>query len=208
MKHLLFTKDVAVERVTPLPLLGTTKIEGPGNLYFIPTIDEPHPDNRIVARIELFASYAHRLLECSDRIFADRRIFNAKVPLKISFAERSEWGTYEFKCGIPTLGTIIDWWQNYECAKVENEQGDRFYICGWEYGSMNKFGYRHEPSRPPMVHYLAKCGLMQRSSTKSVMHLAASIYEVYKRYPQEWGEYDVFTLEEVIKILFDEDVSL
>lgn len=208
MKQLTFTKDVAVERVTPLPLLGTTKIEGPSNFYNIAPLIGAQPENRIKGRIELFIRYAHRLLECSDKIFADRRIFNAKVPLQAGFAKRSEYGSYEFQQGIPTLGTIIDWWLNYECAKVENEEGEKFYICGWDFGTMRKFGYTPKSIIPPEVCYIDHSGVAHTSPVKSVMHLATSIYEVYKRYPQEWDEYEVFTLEEVIKILFDEDVSL
>ena len=208
MKQLTFTKDVAVERVKPLPLHGTTRIDGPSYFYNISPIEGVCPEKRIKGRIELFIRYAHRLLECSDKIFADRRIFNAKVPLQAGFAKRSEYGTYEFQQGIPTLGTIIDWWQNYECAKAENEKGEKFYICGWSFGSMCKFGYRPKNIVSPEVYYIGHDGRAYISPVKSAMHLSDSIYEVYKRYPQEFDEYEVFTLEEVIKLLFDEDVSL
>ena len=118
MKQLQITKGRAVERVKPLSLLGYTKGVGKSEIENgVQYSAEFDNKQKALWRTELFVKYAHRLLECSEQIFADERLFFTPLPLPLSgWIKRGV--AYSCKDMELTLGHIIDWWQNYKCAQV------------------------------------------------------------------------------------------
>ena len=137
MKALQITKGRAVERVIPLSLLGYT--EGVGKSEIEKCVQysaEFDSEQKALWRTELFIKYAHRLLECSEQIFADERLFFTPLPLPLSGWVKNG-GCYQGKHMDLVLGHIIDWWQNYKCAQVVDEEGKckavqgAFTFIGW-----------------------------------------------------------------------------
>jgi hypothetical protein len=213
-----FTKDVSVERVTPPAPLGYCKAvgkservermelaQGVGNQDF----DNRNFDNQEKAkwRAELFVRYAHRLLACSEEIFADKRLFYTPLPLPLKMWIRR--GNSYTPTGLrPTLGHIIVWWQNYKCAQVADEKGRLHYIYGFAFGPICKFGRpRPADAEPDKVRYIGgdDCGYRIPTS-HSLFDLGCSLYEVYRRYKHHYCR-DHFDLEEAIEFLLGEKVS-
>lgn len=207
MEQLQITKGRAVERVKPLSLLGYTKGVGKSEIENgVQYSAEFDNKQKALWRTELFVKYAHRLLECSEQIFADERLFFTPLPLPLSgWIKRG--GCYSAKDMHLTLGHIIDWWQNYKCAQVVDEEGKRHYIYGFAFGPDCKFGRpRPADAEPDKVCCVGEDGrsyLMQPSI--SLFDLGCSIYEVYRRYKHHHC-FSHFDLEDAIEYLFGEKV--
>ena len=195
-----FTKDVSVERVTPPALLGYCKAVGTSKRE-VCTEFAHEMDNIEKAkwRTALFVRYAERLLESSEKIFADQRLFYTPLPLPLQMWSR-RGGVYSPAGVRLTLGHIIVWWQNYKCAQIENDAGERHYIYGSE-SSRGKFGY---PSKPHRIRYIGNDGEGYNTETDiSPIELGNSLYEVCREY-EHYSSY--FDLEDAIEHLFGEKV--
>ena len=208
MKALQVTKERAVERVIPLSLLGYTKGVGKSKKECgVQYSAEFDSKQKALWRTELFVRYAHRLLECSEQIYADERLFFTPLPLPLSgWIKRG--GVYSGKDIHLTLGHIIDWWQNYKCAQVVDEEGKQHYIYGFAFGPIYKFGRpRPADAEPNKVRYIGDddCGYRIQASL-SLYDLGCSLYEVYRRYKHHYYR-DHFDLEDAIEYLLGEKVS-
>ena len=200
MEKFNVTKVVSVERVTPPALLGYCKAVGKSEKEKCAEYAQEF-DNREKAkwRTALFVRYAHRLMECSERIFADERLFYTPLPLPLKLWAKNGMGYTPIEAKL-TLGHIIAWWQNYRCAQVENEDGEHYYIFGFDI-VRGKFGF---PTKPYKVRYLGEEGQTYGIATDtSIPELGASLYEVCSQY-RAGNEY--FDLEDAIEYLLGEKV--
>ena len=200
MEKFNVTKGVSVERVTPPALLGYCKAVGKSEKEKCAEYAQEF-DNREKAkwRTALFVRYAHRLMECSERIFADERLFYTPLPLPLKFWAKSGRGYTPVEMRL-TLGHILVWWQNYRCAQVEDEAGEHHYIFGFDI-TRGKFGF---PTKPYKVRYIGEEGQTYCIATDtSIPELGASLYEVCSQY-RAGNEY--FDLEDTIEYLLGEKV--
>ena len=209
MKALQVTKERAVERVIPLSLLGYTEGVGESKIEEVALFNSAGYDIKWKAhwRTYLFVKYAHRFLACSEQIYADERLFFTPLPLSISGWIKSGV-CYSGKDMNLTLGHIIDWWQNYKCSQVIDENGERHYIYGFKFGPLYKFRPRPANAEPDKVSYIGadnRCYTIQPSI--SLLKLGNSIYEVYCRYKHHHC-FSYFDLEDAIEYLFGEKVSI
>ena len=209
MKALQVTKERAVERVIPLSLLGYTEGVGESKIEEVALFNSAGYDIKWKAhwRTYLFVKYAHRFLACSEQIYADERLFFTSLPLSISGWIKSGV-CYSGKDMNLTLGHIIDWWQNYKCSQVIDENGERHYIYGFKFGPLYKFRPRPANAEPDKVSYIGadnRCYTIQPSI--SLFKLGNSIYEVYCRYKYHHC-FSYFDLEDAIEYLFGEKVSI
>lgn len=203
MKTTEITKGVSVERVTPPALLDYTKGVGASEKECGTEGAERGSNDKARWRTELFVRYAHRLLECSERIFADERLFYTPLPLPLSGWERRGL-TYEAQRIELTLGHVIDWWLNYKCSQVVNEEGCRHYIYGFKFGTQCKFGYRPDVVVPDRVLYVGDDGAgYVVESAASLLELGNSLYEVCCRY-RTAPHNGAFDIEDAIEILLGE----
>ena len=205
MKALQTTKGRAVERVIPLSLLDYTKGVGQSEVEKeVKYSAEFDNEQKMLWRTELFVKYAHRLLECSEQIFADERLFFTPLPLPVSGWIKSG-GCYCGKDMQLTLGHIIDWWQNYKCAQVVDEEGKQHYIYGFAFGPIYKFGRpRPADAEPNKVRYIGDDNRGYRiESSLSLFDLGCSLYEVYRRYKDHYCR-NHFDLEDAIEYLLGE----
>ncbi len=206
MKALQVTKERAVERVTPLSLLGYTKGVGKSKIENgVQDFTDFDNKQKALWRTELFVRYAHRLLECSERIYADERLFFTPLPLSISGWIKSDV-TYSGRDMTLTLGHIVDWWQNYKCSQIVDEAGEKHYIYGFHFGPTYKYRPRPQDAEPDKVCCIGEGGrnyLMQPSL--SLLDLGCSIYEVYRRYKHHHC-FAYFDLEDAIEYLFGEKI--
>ena len=209
MKALQVTKERAVERVIPLSLLGYTEGVGESKIEEVALFNSAGYDIKWKAhwRTYLFVKYAHHFLACSEQIYADERLFFTPLPLSISGWTKSGV-CYSGKDMNLTLGHIIDWWQNYKCSQVIDENGERHYIYGFKFGPLYKFRPRPANAEPDKVSYIGadnRCYTIQPSI--SLFKLGNSIYEVYCRYKHHHC-FSYFDLEDAIEYLFGEKVSI
>ena len=209
MKALQVTKERAVERVIPLSLLGYTEGVGESKIEEVTLFNSAGYDIKWKThwRTYLFVKYAHRFLACSEQIYADERLFFTPLPLSISGWIKSGV-CYSGKDMNLTLGHIIDWWQNYKCSQVIDENGERHYIYGFKFGPLYKFRPRPANAEPDKVSYIGadnRCYTIQPSI--SLFKLGNSIYEVYCRYKHHHC-FSYFDLEDAIEYLFGEKVSI
>ena len=209
MKALQVTKERAVERVIPLSLLGYTEGVGESKIEEVALFNSAGYDIKWKAhwRTYLFVKYAHRFLACSEQIYADERLFFTPLPLSISGWIKSGV-CYSGKDMNLTLGHIIDWWQNYKCSQVIDENGERHYIYGFKFGPLYKFRPRPANAEPDKVSYIGadnRCYTIQPSI--SLFKLGNSIYEVYCRYKHHHC-FSYFDFEDAIEYLFGEKVSI
>ena len=85
MEKFNVTKGVSVERVTPPALLGYCKAVGKSEKEKgAESAQEFDNCGKAKWRTALFVRYAHRLMECSERIFADERLFYTPLPLPLN----------------------------------------------------------------------------------------------------------------------------
>ena len=189
MKNFSVTKGMPVERVKPLALLATTKMCGAGERVIEEKYSsEIEPKNKALWRRELLVRYAKRLLECSEKIFEDSRLFLTPVPIN----------------GSTPLGIVIDWWQNYKCSQVVDEAGKRHYIYGFEFGTQCKFGHRPSVVKPDRVKYVGDDGKSYTiECASSLLVLGNSLYEVCNRYPHPPHK-GVFDIEDAVELLLGE----
>ena len=190
MKELNFTKGMPVERVKPLALLDHIKACGAGEKRVEESsISALDPRGKMQWRRELLIRYAHKLLEHSDAIFADNRLFLAPVPIY----------------GTTPLGVVIDWWQNYRCSMVRDCYGCLFPIYGWDCGPYKKMGHLCNADHRRGVYYIAD-GVGYFTPTESVKGLSESLQEVCRRYDVVASINGVFDLEDAIELLLGEKV--
>ena len=195
-----FTKDVSVERVTPLALLGYCKAVGKSEREESAEYAQRfNNEEKARWRTALFVRYAHRLLECSEKIFADEQLFYTPLPLpmKVWAKQGVSYTPTEVRL---TLGHIIVWWQNYKCAQVENENGERHYIYAFDI-TRGKFGF---PTKPYKVRYIGDD--TQGYSVeidRSLVELGSSLHEVCSQYG---GSTSYFDLEDAREFLLGEKV--
>ena len=205
MKTLQTTKGRAVERVIPLSLLDYTKGVGQSEIENgVQCSTEFDNEQKSLWRTALFVKYAHRLLECSEEIFADERLFFTPLPLPVSGWIKSGC-CYRSKDMQLTLGHIIDWWQNYKCARVTDEEGKLHYIYGFAFGPSYKFGRpRPADAERDKVRYIGDDDRAYRiESSLSLFDLGCSLYEVYRRYRYHYCR-NYFDLEDAIEYLLGE----
>ena len=207
MKATLFTKDVSVERVTPPALLGNCKAVSKSEREVRTELaQEFDSEQKRKWRTELFVRYAHRLLECREKIFADERLFFTPLPLPLSGWVKNG-GCYESQLLPLTLGHIMDWWQNYKCSQVVDEAGEHHYIYGFSFGTQCKFGYKPKDIRPDRVLFVGADNRSYRvEADRSLLVLGSSLYEVCNRYPQSPLCMATFDLEDAIEYLLGERV--
>lgn len=202
-----FTKGVSVERVTPPALLGYCKAVGQSKREERTELaQEFDSEQKRKWRTELFVRYAHRLLECSEKIFADERLFFTPLPLRLNGWTQSG-SVYESKPIDLTLGHIIAWWQSYNCSQVENQEGNRYYIYGFDFGTQCKFGYRPKEIIPDKVLFIgANNEGYSTEIDKSLFKLGNSLFEVYAQYPNPSICRSTFDLEDAIEYLLEERI--
>ena len=200
MEKFNVTKVVSVERVTPPALLGYCKAVGKSEKEKgAESAQEFDNCGKAKWRTALFVRYAHRLMECSERIFADERLFYTPLPLPLNLWAKNGRGYSPVEAKL-TLGHILAWWQNYRCAQAENENGEHYYICGFDI-VRGKFGF---PTKPYKVRYIGKEGQCYSVETNiSIPELGNSLYEVYSQYGTS---NDHFDLEDAIEYLLGEKV--
>lgn len=200
------TKDVSVERVTPPALLGHCKAVGTSKREVREELaQEFDGQQKRRWRTELFVRYGHRLLECSERIFGDERLFFTPLPLQLSGWERSN-GCYHSTPLDLRLGHIIAWWQNYKCSQVENENGCH-YIYGFRFGTQCKFGYKPAEIIPNKVLFIgADNESYSTEIDRSLLELGCSLQELYNHYPKSPLCSATFDLEDAIEYLLGEKV--
>lgn len=200
MRTFQTTKGRAVERVIPLSSLGYCKAVGKSEREECAAYAQAF-DNCEKARWRtgLFVRYAHRLLECSERVFADERLFYAPLPLPLRMWAKKGAGYTPVEMSL-TLGHILVWWQDYRCAQVVSEDGERHYIFGFDI-VRGKFGF---PTKPYKLRYIGKEGQAYCTETDiSIPELGASLYEVCCQYGTS-NSY--FELEDAIEYLLGERV--
>ncbi len=202
-----FTKCVSVERVTPPALLGYCKAVGKSEREKRTELAQVFDgEQKRKWRRELFVRYAHRLLECSEKIFADERLFFTPLPLPLSGWAKSGH-CYESKPLDITLGHIIAWWQSYRCSQVENSDGSRHYIYGFAFGTQPKFGYNPREITPDKVLFIGADNEGYRTETNSsLLKLGSSLHEVCSQYQKSPLCMATFELEDAIEILLGERV--
>lgn len=133
-------------------------------------------------RGELFLRYAHRLFEKRDIILSDSRLYGVKLPLSTPYCA-------------PTLGDYMVWWKNYRCSQVIDPAGKPQFIHSYWGGFSGVRG----------VAYLDSDGRNFFVDVESPYYVRASLSEVCKNSDKQYSLYDVLTLEQAIKVLFDED---
>lgn len=205
MKTAQFTKDVSVERVTPPALLGYTEGVGTSEKEKSASYAQEFDRNEKAKwRTELFVKYAHRLMGCSERIFADERLFYTPIPLPLSGWEKRGC-CYEVRRIEPTLGQIVDWWQTYKCSQVVDDSGEKHYIYGFNFGTQCKFGHRPSEVKPDMVRYIGddNCGYRTEVAI-SLFTLGNSLYEVCTKYQSPPLGGCSFDIEDAIELLLGE----
>ena len=200
METTQFAKVVPVERVTPPALLGYCKAVGKSEkekgAEYAREFDN---GEKAKWRTALFVRYAHRLMACSERIFADERLFYTPLPLPLKLWAKSGRGYTPVEMRL-TLGHILVWWQNYRCAQVEDEAGEHHYIFGFDI-TRGKFGF---PTKPYKVRYIGEEGQCYTIETDiSIPELGNSLYEVCSQYGTS---NDYFDLEDAIEYLLNEKV--
>ena len=138
--------------------------------------------------IDLFLEYAHRLIEASDTILADSRMFLAPLPIRNGLAYT---GTSGFQN--PTLGIYIEWWRNNKCAWIEDKKGIShpiYYIAGSPLSGRNACAYvdsNGEGQSISVPHF----SIVWRTFAQTNTH-----------YTEAKQCYEAYTLAEVIEILF------
>jgi hypothetical protein len=191
MKNMEITKCMPVERVKPLALLGTTRLCGECRMEMKRSYAaKVSPQAKELWRRELFISHAQLLLECSDEIFADARLFLTPVPI----------------FGTTPLGVIIDWWQNYRCAQAEDTNGALRYIYDWEIGPFKKWGHECNADKERGVYFIGLDHKSYFAPTNEVWQLRNSLEEVRERYKEVFSHQGVFDLEDAIEWLLDTTV--
>ena len=206
MKALQITKERTVERVIPLSLLGYTKVVGKSEIEKgVHNSAEFDNNQKAQWRTELFVRYAHRLLEYGDRIYADRRIFNTRIPIRVICCSNLRPSVFEPYLVQPTLGQFIYWWQTYKCSQAEFE-GILHPILCWSVNLkyMNLSSSFNEWNSLLCVdsdggQYCSKLELA------NLYNLSKSFHEVCRLYPAT--EYLHFDLEDAIENLFGERIS-
>ena len=190
MKNFNVTKGMPVERVKPLALLATTKMYGAGERVVEEiSSSEIEPKSKALWRRELLIRYANRLLECSEKIFEDSRLFLTPVPIN----------------GTTPLGVVIDWWQNYKCSWAEDSNGKHYPIYGWDFGPYTKMGHLCNADHTRGVYYVGDDdGYF--APTEQVAGLRNSLQEVCDRYQNISSIHGVFDLEDAIELLLGEKV--
>lgn len=191
MKNFNVTKGMPVERVKPLALLATTKMYGAGERVVEEiSSSEIEPKSKALWRRELLVRYANRLLECSEKIFEDSRLFLTPVPIN----------------GTTSLGEVIDWWQNYKCSWAEDSNGKHYPIYGWDFGPYTKMGHLCNADHTRGVCYVGDDGDGYFAPTEQVAGLRNSLQEVCDRYQNISSIHGVFDLEDAIELLLGEKV--
>lgn len=191
MKNFNVTKGMPVERVKPLALLATTKMYGAGERVVEKiSSSEIEPKSKALWRRELLIRYANRLLECSEKIFEDSRLFLTPVPIN----------------GTTPLGEVIDWWQNYKCSWAEDSNGKHYPIYGWDFGPYTKMGHLCNADHTRGVYYVGDDGDGYFAPTEQVAGLRNSLQEVCDRYQNISSIHGVFDLEDAIELLLGERV--
>ena len=191
MKNFNVTKGMPVERVKPLALLATTKMYGAGERVVEKiSSSEIEPKSKALWRRELLIRYANRLLECSEKIFEDSRLFLTPVPIN----------------GTTPLGEVIDGWQNYKCSWAEDSNGKHYPIYGWDFGPYTKMGHLCNADHTRGVYYVGDDGDGYFAPTEQVAGLRNSLQEVCDRYQNISSIHGVFDLEDAIELLLGERV--
>ncbi len=191
MKNFNVTKGMPVERVKPPALLATTKMYGAGERVVEEiSSSEIEPKSKALWRRELLIRYANRLLECSEKIFEDSRLFLTPVPIN----------------GTTPLGEVIDWWQNYKCSWAEDSNGKHYPIYGWDFGPYTKMGHLCNADHTRGVYYVGDDGDGYFAPTEQVAGLRNSLQEVCDRYQNISSIHGVFDLEDAIELLLGEKV--
>lgn len=202
-----FTKGVSVERVKPLALLGHCKAEGMSKKMSCEEVAQELGNEKERWRREILVRYAKRLLGCSERIFEDDRLFHTQIPLTLNGMERTAYGIYEGSRTTLSLGKLIDWWENYKCSQVEDENGELHYICGVKWAPRRRFAKCDGESEKDRVIYIGRDNECYSVAVdRPVIDLQCSINEVCKRYPERALRHNEFDLEDAIEHLLGEKV--
>ncbi len=206
MKTIKTTKGVSVERVTPPALLGFTKCAGKSERVESESFTlEFDKEKKNRWRTELFVRYARHLLEKSDKIYADERLFYSEVPLPISCWSKNG-SLYEGQRVTPTLGHIIYWWQNYRCSQVEDKDGRHHFIYGFAFSPMRKF-CQSEREDVDKVLYVGDDDHGHRVAVdRSLFEIGTSLNEVCSRYGNHPPTRSCFELEDAIALLLGEEI--
>lgn len=152
--------------------------------------DEEKPiSDADTGRIKLFLQNAHRLIDRSDRIMEDSRMFLAPLPIRNGLAYT---GTSRLRN--PTLGVYIEWWRNHKSAWTEDDYGELqpiYYIAGSPLSGCNNCAY------------ITPDGESRNVSIPQFSQVWSTFMEVNSHYAEAKQLYEAYSLEEVIAILFD-----
>lgn len=132
---------------------------------------------------ELFLKYAHRLFEKRDQILSDSRLYNVRLPFATSFCS-------------PTLGDYMVWWKHYKCSQVLDPEGNPQFIYSFWGGFSGVQG----------VAYLDCEGRSFFADVDDAGLVRASLNEVCTFAKDKRDSRDVLTIEQAIRVLFDEDM--
>ena len=206
MEKFNVTKVVSVERVTPPALLGYCKAVGQSEREMCAEYALEF-DNREKAkwRTELFVRYAHRLLGCSEQIYADRRVFNTLIPIRVICCSNMKQNVFAPYVVQPTLGQFIYWWQTYKCSQIESE-GLLYPILCWSV-NLKFLNLSSDFTERNSALYVDSNGKLYCSKLElsDLYNLSKSFHEVCRLYPAEG--YAHFDLEDAIEYLFGEKIS-
>ena len=169
--------------VNYIELLDGTRIEAFPKPMQTKVAEDDKSDRML---LEFFLRNAYRLIEKSDTILSDSRMFLA--PLPISDAA----GIPGFRN--PTLGIYVEWWKNNECAWRVDEMGVKrpiYLISGNPMTGSNSCGYIGEQGKSCFA------------SVRSFSSVRQSFVSVNTRYTEAKERFEAYTIEEVVKILFE-----
>lgn len=207
MRTLQTTKGRAVERVIPLSSLGYTKGVSKSEIEEVLGCHsaEEESGRKALWRTELFVKYANRFLECGERVFADVRVFNTPIPIKVICCSNVQSSIFQPYLVRPTLGQFVYWWQTYKCSQVESD-GLLYPILCWSV-NLKYMTLSSSFAKPNSVLYVDGGGKQYSSKLEisDLYNLSKSFHDVCRFYPAT--EYDHFDLEDAIEHLFGEKIS-
>ena len=172
------------------------KLDTTGNYLVVgrrKTASTPQSDKEKEEEKKLFLYNAFRFLQYRDRIMSDSRMFLCPVPIQSGIA-------YTGKSGFnrPTLGVYLEWWLNCESALIcEKDETKKlvYHIAGSPLSGSNHCGVVDEN------------GKTETQSIYPFLSLWPDFMRINSRYDDAKGLYQAYTLEQVVEIMEEEDLS-
>lgn len=152
-----------------------------------PEVEEQH-----MLAVKFFTDHAFFFLDHRKQILNDSRMFLAPVPVQSAIAYT---GTSGFKR--PTLGVYIEWWMTCIPAIISHDGKDPwlvYHIAGSPLSGRNCCG---------IVNANGEC--RSRALPSPFSAVWSSFVKVNTRYDEAKERYEAYSLEEVVKLLEDND---